>query len=169
MIAANSQIENISSENILKMNTGSHTERKAPSAQNGKTKTAKKMTKAISQKKASIGMKTKKDSKGEQLYVKNLSKVRPCRFYAKGRCNNGIECNFIHDPSLKTIKKGDCKHFLRGYCSKGADCLYSHNTNFLICSDFALTSWCNYGEKCVREHVKGNICLFIPLFTLIDN
>jgi hypothetical protein len=45
-------------------------------------------------------------------------KSSTCRFYMKGQCTKGKECEFAHPPA--------CKYFKSGSCKLGKDCKFAH-------------------------------------------
>ena len=59
----------------------------------------------------------------------------PCKFFAKGKCNNGKGCPFRHKKlrtpsrgaSLKGEGKVPCWHWIRGNCPKGKECKFYHD------------------------------------------
>nr|XP_042908455.1 zinc finger CCCH domain-containing protein 3-like isoform X2 [Parasteatoda tepidariorum] len=71
-----------------------------------------------------------------QATRKKMQKINSyCMFYNRfGRCNKGIKCAFVHDPSKIAV----CTRFLRGTC-KSEKCLFSHEINpgkMALCSFF---------------------------------
>ena len=44
-----------------------------------------------------------------------------CRFFSRGTCRNGDNCQYRHSRSSVDKKAVVCKHWLRGLCKKG-DC-----------------------------------------------
>lgn len=74
--------------------------------------------------------------------------IRPCRYFAEGRCRHGARCGFSHQldyperprPEIplttSAIVCGQdtvdgqtaprCHYFLKGHCRKGAACSFAH-------------------------------------------
>lgn len=83
---------------------------------------------------------------------KNLIKVNTyCMFYNRfGRCNKGLKCTYIHDPSKIAV----CTRFLRGTC-KIEGCPFSHEVTpgkMAICS-FFLVDACEKND-CPYRHER---------------
>ncbi|XP_054719671.1 uncharacterized protein LOC129229397 [Uloborus diversus] len=81
---------------------------------------------------------------------KNSTKVNTyCMFYNRfGKCNKGIKCSFIHDPSKIAV----CTRFLRGTC-KSESCPFSHEISpgkMALCTYYLLGSCKN--DKCPYRH-----------------
>ena len=59
----------------------------------------------------------------------------PCKFFAKGKCNDGKGCPFSHkrtrSPSRGASPKGEakvpCWSWIRGNCPKGKECKFHHD------------------------------------------
>ncbi|CAL1274306.1 unnamed protein product [Larinioides sclopetarius] len=90
--------------------------------------------------------------------VKKTSKVNIyCMFYNRfGRCNKGIKCPYVHDPSKIAV----CTRFLRGTC-KNENCPFSHEIcpgKMAICSFFLLGSCtkidCPYRHETLAPNAK---------------
>ncbi|GBM02932.1 Zinc finger CCCH domain-containing protein 3 [Araneus ventricosus] len=89
---------------------------------------------------------------------KKTSKVNIyCMFYNRfGRCNKGIKCPYVHDPSKIAV----CTRFLRGTC-KNENCPFSHEIcpgKMAICSFFLLGSCtkidCPYRHETLSPNAK---------------
>ncbi|XP_055933358.1 uncharacterized protein LOC129963204 [Argiope bruennichi] len=101
-----------------------------------------------------------------------------CMFYNRfGRCNKGIKCPYVHDPSKIAVctrflrgtcktencpfsheicpgKMAICSFFLLGSCTK-TDCPYRHETlspNAKLCKAF-VQGYCPDGKQCKQAHV----------------
>lgn len=91
----------------------------------------------------------------------NRAKTKLCTFYAKGHCNKGDDCTYIHESressrgSRDDRKRAVCKHFTNWTGCVRKDCTFYHPTKD-----------CQYGAKCknkkecnfkhVRSHVNDN-------------
>ncbi|XP_031558059.1 zinc finger CCCH domain-containing protein 3-like isoform X2 [Actinia tenebrosa] len=113
--------------------------------------------------------------------VKTKSKSEQyCMFYNRfGKCNKGVNCPYIHDPTKIAVctkflqgkcKKTDgtcsfshkidkdkmpvCQFFLKGTCTND-DCPYSHvnvNSKAAVCQDF-IRGYCVNGQQCKMKHI----------------
>ncbi|GFU54843.1 zinc finger CCCH domain-containing protein 3 [Nephila pilipes] len=80
-----------------------------------------------------------------------------CMFYNRfGRCNKGVKCPFVHDPSKIAV----CTRFLRGTC-KTKNCPFSHEIcpgKMAICSFFLIASCtktdCPYRHEALSPDAK---------------
>ena len=52
---------------------------------------------------------------------------KPCRFYMKGNCNKGKDCEFHHPPK--------CKFFSSGKCTQGNKCKFFHERTASVAGD----------------------------------
>ncbi|WVR09560.1 hypothetical protein IAU60_006629 [Kwoniella sp. DSM 27419] len=102
------------------------------------------------------GGRYRRTSKGNLILKKRGSTMKSqqlCRYFTKtGRCNFGLTCPHIHDPTKVTI----CPRFLRGTCTLGASCPLSHNPsphNTPSCLRFQTTSTCNV-PNCPYPHIR---------------
>lgn len=74
-----------------------------------------------------------------------------CRFFLKGHCSKGNNCQFRHvrtDPSKAVV----CKHWLRGLCKKGDNCEFLHEYNLRKmpeCWFYSKFGECNNGAECI--------------------
>lgn len=110
---------------------------------------------------------------------KSLSKVNSyCMFYNRfGRCNKGVKCTYIHDPSKIAVctrflrgtckidgcpfshivdpgKMAICSFFLVGECHKD-NCPYRHEklkSDAVLCKDF-VQGYCHNGKECKKAHI----------------
>jgi hypothetical protein len=92
-----------------------------------------------------------------------LRKV-PCKFFAKGRCEHGDDCQFFHDPALAILQEDRlrpknevlCKFIASKSCTQGDGCPYSHDTRRFPCRFFVLngcrTGACLKGANCLFSH-----------------
>ncbi len=112
----------------------------------------------------------------QKLTLKGMQ--RYCRYYCRfGQCNRGNACQYLHDPSKRTI----CTKFLRGQCPSEKQCLFSHSPNdnnlpacllgvqcerkdcrylhhdipldAAICKDFVTFGYCELGRQCAQRHM----------------
>ncbi|KAF9071339.1 hypothetical protein BDP27DRAFT_1446405 [Rhodocollybia butyracea] len=80
---------------------------------------------------------------------------KPCLFFAKNKCSNGMQCPFSHDlASLAT--RSVCQYFLKGNCTYGENCANIHalglrNASPEICW-FFMQGDCKKGEGCPYSH-----------------
>jgi hypothetical protein len=91
-------------------------------------------------------------AKRYKTYLKQMPK-KHCIFYCRfGRCNQGIDCPYIHDKDKIAV----CSRFIRGTC-RANDCLFSHKLTpekMPVCS-FFLQGRCS-SDSCPYRHVKVN-------------
>ncbi|WVW86326.1 hypothetical protein I302_108368 [Kwoniella bestiolae CBS 10118] len=102
------------------------------------------------------GEKYRRTSRGNLILKRNGSTSKSnqlCRYFTKtGRCNFGLTCPHIHDPTKVTI----CSRYLRGTCTLGNSCPLSHTPsthNTPSCVRFQSTSNCSK-PNCPYPHVK---------------
>ncbi|KAJ3187741.1 Cleavage and polyadenylation specificity factor subunit 4 [Gaertneriomyces sp. JEL0708] len=109
-----------------------------------------------------------------------------CKFYLKGFCHKGANCQFKHARSGKTVV---CKHWLRGLCKKGDLCEFLHEYNlkkmpecwfyqkYGECSNpecmylhvdpesktkecpWYMRGFCKLGPDCPNKHIRKALCL----------
>ncbi|KAG0267070.1 Cleavage and polyadenylation specificity factor subunit 4 [Mortierella polycephala] len=78
-----------------------------------------------------------------------------CRFFLKGHCSKGNNCQFRHvrtDPTKAVV----CKHWLRGLCKKGDNCEFLHEYNLRKmpeCWFYSKYGECNNGAECIYLHI----------------
>lgn len=96
-----------------------------------------------------------------------LHKTEMCKFYPKGKCTRGEECNFAHDPSeLKVkpdlLKTRLCRSFIKsGFCRSAADCKFAHGLHELNAMPFELNTleallWKLQEEKPTFDLLEGS-------------
>jgi len=52
----------------------------------------------------------------------------PCMHWGNGLCKKGDDCFFIHDPSVKGMKKMPCQFEVKNGTCINRECMYSHTT-----------------------------------------
>ena len=108
-----------------------------------------------------------------------------CRYFLRGQCDKGINCELSHEIADKTVV---CKHWLRGLCKKGDACEFLHEYNlrkmpecffyktYKECSNpeclylhidpsekvnecmWFATGFCRHGPDCKNRHVRLRAC-----------
>jgi len=76
-----------------------------------------------------------------------------CKFFMKGNCQKGANCQFRHSKSERSIV---CKHWLRALCKKGDSCEFLHRfdlTRMPECFFFSKHAECNNPE-CMYLHIN---------------
>jgi hypothetical protein len=65
------------------------------------------------------------DFVGQQQVLKERGRPPTCRFWLRGRCRNGDDCEFPHE-SQSAVQAPVCKYWQRGICKYGDQCRYTH-------------------------------------------
>lgn len=76
-----------------------------------------------------------------------------CKFFLKGSCQKGHNCQFRHSKSERSIV---CKHWLRALCKKGDACEFLHRydlSRMPECFFFSKFAECSNPE-CMYQHVN---------------
>ncbi|KAG4096383.1 hypothetical protein H8356DRAFT_1042935 [Neocallimastix lanati (nom. inval.)] len=115
----------------------------------------------------------------------NTVNVETCKYFQKGQCTKGNNCQYRHARPEKTVV---CKHWLRGLCKKGDLCEFLHEYNlkkmpecwfyskYGECSNpecmylhvdpeskvrecaWYARGFCKHGPNCRHKHVRKIIC-----------
>ncbi|KAJ8264639.1 hypothetical protein GJAV_G00151600 [Gymnothorax javanicus] len=72
---------------------------------------------------------------------------RICKYFLRGECQRGDQCNFDHDLSVKKLQV--CKFYVQGFCSKET-CIYMHRD--FPCKFFHAGVKCFKGDACRFSH-----------------
>lgn len=97
-------------------------------------------------------------------YIHDPEKVIACRqLLQTGKCDGDLAagtntCKWNHVLTAKNTPL--CLFYMQGRCIAVDSCRYSHNNSTkdaLICTDFALSSWCDLGDSCLKKHMS-NVC-----------
>ena len=102
----------------------------------------------------------------EKHTAKAEEKKFPCRFWRRGSCKKGLDCDFSHE--VKIIKP--CRYWARGTCSYGSECRFAHNSlpecrygdncrawpNCRFQHESSANSYCRYQENC-----QDSFCSFV--------
>ena len=91
-------------------------------------------------------------------FIHDEQRLMVCRQFLHGKCDgvqkSSSSCLLNH--TLTPHNTPLCIYFLEGKCTIN-DCRYSHNKNINqhspICTDFAIMSFCDLGERCHKKHL----------------
>ena len=69
----------------------------------------------------------------DELDRAQVFKTAMCKFWRRGTCIYGENCNFVHGEEEKQplYKAKLCKYFQRGHCTRGANCTFAHGVEEL--------------------------------------
>uniref|UniRef100_UPI0037E8BD7E zinc finger CCCH domain-containing protein 8-like n=1 Tax=Semicossyphus pulcher TaxID=241346 RepID=UPI0037E8BD7E len=63
-----------------------------------------------------------------------------CRYFFRGKCIKGDECQLEHVQGYNDLVKEACKFYIQGTCTKGESCPYMHNILWLKGDNLKLLS-----------------------------
>ncbi|XP_068654793.1 zinc finger CCCH domain-containing protein 7 [Aristolochia californica] len=139
----------------LTLNQGEQSEKKDVKIHEKKKRTLTEERKS----KKKIAKKRKRAEMNRKLGVKRL-KLEPiskpkvvnhCKYYLKGRCQQGDKCNFSHD-TVPLTKSQPCKYFALKSCLRGDDCPYDHELSKYPCHNYTSKGTCIRGDSCFFSH-----------------
>lgn len=97
----------------------------------------------------------------KELKFKLINDDAICKFYLRGICPKGPNCEQRHEQPAPAPQWGRersvvCKHWLRGLCKKGDACEFLHEYNLRKmpeCWFYSKYGYCSNGDECMYLHV----------------